>query len=436
MKKFFKRALLLTAAVCAVWTPFGGAAYANENAAGKTLTISVFVENEVLNAAARKFEESHAGVNVDIVPLFKDSSEINGMAYENDVQRYSQQVNTALISGGGEDIISVGEITWSKLADRGKLADLNEYLTFPEGAYYQNVLDAFLYKGKRYTVPLCFSFDVAIRDADFDRNNFIGAEPPTDLSMDELFALADNLDTPLFNYGTERHNKFDQINIAAHVFNVYFKDFIDMENKKADVNNETFVSLLKSVQALHNAGKLYPGDRVGSLNGLITIFQAYSPLESSLGVIDYTGMFFISGSGGQNRIGANGLLNFMPAINANSQHKALAAEFITFLLSDEMQTSPEIMFFSPVNKKAAAEMARLNYESYRNSGIFIPEGFDLEKNIAAFEKLANRLTHTDYNDRQIQYFVRAEMERYFGGETSAEQAAQNLQSKLTLYLQE
>ena len=50
--------------------------------------------------------------------------------------------------------------------------------------------------------------------------------------------------------------------------------------------------------------------------------------------------------------------------------------------------------------------------------------------------LAENLTVAKHSDSTIDSFVWAEMTRFFNGETSAEQSAKNLQSRLSTYLKE
>ncbi len=120
----------------------------------------------------------------------------------------------------------------------------------------------------------------------------------------------------------------------------------------------------------------------------------------------------------------------MPAINVNSPYRELAADFIKHMLSPQMQVSPELMF-SPVNREAAATLG----EEFKAHGEGEP-GFDYDTNAKKFDQMVSQLKFAKNNDPNINSFIMSELISFFEGRQSAEQAASNLQSKLTLYLNE
>jgi multiple sugar transport system substrate-binding protein len=151
----------------------------------------------------------------------------------------------------------------------------------------------------------------------------------------------------------------------------------------------------------------------------------------SNGTEDYTGVFLLSNGEGKSPFSSVG---FLPAVNANSANKELALDFLRFMLSEEMQSSPELLF-NPINRKASAGLAAEIFASVEADG-FAPEGFDLEANLDLFDNMADKLGVAEYSDRAVKEFVWAELERFFAGEVSALQAAANLQTTLNTYLKE
>ncbi len=90
----------------------------------------------------------------------------------------------------------------------------------------------------------------------------------------------------------------------------------------------------------------------------------------------------------------------------------------------------------PVHYKAGDENARLSYENFLDAGFEPTEGFGLEANIAMFEEMAAKLNSVGCGDRIIQNFLRDELASYFDGGQTAWQCAENLQARLTMYLNE
>ncbi len=385
---------------------------------GEELTIAAFMDSQFLQFAAKKYEEIHDGVKININTYSTKD--------EKDVSKYSQIINTALMSGKGEDIIDVSHISWAKLAEKNKLMDLTGAVNLDPAKYYQNVIDAYLYKGKRYTIPLCFAFEAYHFD-----DALTGKENPANLMLNGLLDLSDRYTadgtTMLFDdsgYG------MGQTTLAYKLFTLNFKDFVDVENKKANVDGAKFISLLESVQSIADRLIIKKSGDVP----LIHQFLLYSPAMSHLGTVDYNDMFLLTNEAGQ---GSFSTIGFLPAVNANSTKKERTLDFIQFLISEEMQSSPELMY-CPVNKTAAEEAAKLVFADAKSGG-YMPDGFDedsLERNIAKFNGFAGYLSVVEYSDDFIRDFVLTEMTRYFQGEESADQAAKNLQSKLNTYLKE
>jgi multiple sugar transport system substrate-binding protein len=404
-----KKLMLLL--ILALLPLYGCGAKEAEEEPGGTLTIATLRGSEFLNDAARRYEEAHDGVTVEITAYWNENDT------EMDAAKYSQIVNTALMSGKGEDIIDVSSLTWTKIADKNKLVDLNGLLDLDPQKYHLSVLDAFLYNGKRYTLPLCFTFEAF---------QFYGAaaliETPKDRTIDDLLKLAEDyrdVQMDAGGYGIA----YSKMEIAMKLFNLDFNTYVNIQKKEASVDNPRFISMLEKVNNLPAVLMEYPAI-AGQSN-------VYSPAMTQNGVEDLSNMFLLTNEAGQSMLST---IYLMPAISVNSVKKKLAADFIQFLLSDEMMTSPE-MYFCPVNKNAVAERARLTYESAAAEG-YAPEGFDLEKNIALFNKLTERLGVVANSDMIIYEFTATEIERYLNGDQTAEQAAKNLQSRLTTYLQE
>ncbi len=170
---------LFISSLLALMLAFTACGDASAPAAETTLTVSTYFYDEQINFAAKRFQETHEGVTVEVIPFI----DIDGQWRE--PEEYSQMINAAIMSGGGEDIIDVSQVTWEKLADKNKLVDLNQYLKLNPEELRMNILDAFLYNGKRFAVPLSFHFE-AYRFNQAYRDD----SSPEDLNLLKLTALA------------------------------------------------------------------------------------------------------------------------------------------------------------------------------------------------------------------------------------------------------
>jgi len=381
----------------------------NASNTSNELTIATWRESTFLETAARRFEELHDGRYTITINMYDDHAS------------YAQAINTALMGGRGEDIIDVTRIPWQRLANVDRLVDLTDKIDFAPGEFYQGVLDAYLHGGRRYVIPLSFAFAAFC----FNFTGVVSPESrPSQLNIETLIALVEAYPgNQLWLSGSG----LNSTTLALMLFTLDFDQYIDLMNRQANIDNENFITLLENVQSLGESLELYPL----SENALFLEDMLYGPAMSMNGLMDYTYMVLMTNDRGEARFDSIG---FTPAINANSTNQDLATKFITFLLSHEMQASPELMF-NPVHRAATTEMATLLLESIRAGG-YAAAGFDLENNITAFNRLAENLSVSNTSDPFITGFVMDEMTRFFDGEVTAQQAATNLQGRLTTYLNE
>jgi multiple sugar transport system substrate-binding protein len=270
----------------------------------------------------------------------------------------------------------------------------------------------------RYVIPLGFNINA------FRLNDDITFEiNPNRFTLEDVIALAHAYpDLEIFHSPMG----MDATLLAYRVFELYFDEFIDLQNRVANVDNDKFINLLEDIKPI--------ADRIMVTSWATPPIVIETVLHNIVmnveGIQDYTGFSIMTNSRGEGLVSAR---NHM-AINANSQNQELAARFLQFLLSEEMQSSPE-MLATPVNRNAAITGSSAMLESQRVLG-FMPEGVDFETNLAVFNSLADSLTIAGTSDPFIGDFVRTEMTRFFDGEVTAAQAARNLQARLTTYLNE
>jgi len=125
-------------------------------------------------------------------------------------------------------------------------------------------------------------------------------------------------------------------------------------------------------------------------------------------------------------------------MNANSKNKRLAWEFIKFIISEKPQLSSNLIGL-PVNKAAFAEITNKSY------GINADENFALtdDKDINGYNEYMGYLNsfigectpHIE-TDPTIDIMVKQEISSFLNGEKTAEETANVLQNKVSLYLNE
>ncbi len=405
-----------------------------QTALQKDLNISICFDSQFLQLAVKKYQKAHQDVSIHLNPLATDG----------DRDQYAQVINTSIMSGKADDIIDVSPLSFWKLADKNMLVDLDEFLgkDLASENYFTDVLDAYRYKGKQYTLPLSFVIEAYQMDERVSKALGI-TKIPSHLTLDDLLSFSQPMPKDGKNMLFDNSAAgMSDVTLAYRLFSLDMKKYVDLENKKVNFNNEDFISLLEKVKSLNEKKQMatekgYKNKELfytSDTQSLLHIYNLYSPAMCQSGTVAYSNLIPLT-----NQEGFSTLSNteFMPAISQNSKNKELAADFIKFLLSQEMQTSPELLY-CPVNKNAVAVASQFIYEDSKAGG-YLPAGFDettLQQNIEKHNELAKVSTMLDYFDRNIRNFVMAEMTHYFAGEESAEQSAKNLETKINTYLKE
>ncbi len=411
--------------------------------ANKELNISLFREDAYVSLAAKKYEESHSGIKINVNAYMN----ANDSGADKTSEKYTQILSTSLMSGKGDDIIDVSPISFFKLADKDMLLDLSEPLkeSLNNDDYYMSVINAYQYHNKLYCMPISFVYDAYSLNQETAKALGIKMNERT-FSLDTIKAYAEQIKsgekTALFD---DSASGMSDVSLAYKLFSLNMPKFVKMETKEVSIeNNQEFISILKAVkniadkkQIATQAGYTRQENFYDGINqSLINIFGIYSPSMCQSGVVDYTAknLKLLTNKEGYSTFGS---YSAIPAINNKTKNKDLAIDFVRFLISKEMQTSTELMY-CPVNKAAVKEASQLIVDNAAAEG-YLPQGFThetLDTNIKVFNEMAQNTTMLEFTDMVIRDFTMDEMTRFFAAEESAEQAAKNLQAKIDTYLKE
>lgn len=130
---------------------------------------------------------------------------------------------------------------------------------------------------------------------------------------------------------------------------------------------------------------------------------------------------------------------FNLGLNSKSKVQQEAWAFMKFLLSEQIQQSPELSGF-PVNKKMAEK--RIDDAADKLAGGQLEHAFDAVEPAAAKEKaeeIKKLLEHTGVKlslDFKVQSIAIEEFNAYMSGQKSAEEVSKLIQNRVTTYLNE
>lgn len=402
------------------------------------ISISAMSEQEFMTIAANRFMAMYPRVKVNINAyrgLAKDAGERPSNEYN--TENYRNFLNTKIMTGKAEDIIFTAHLPAKKYVDMGVFEDLSNFLSNSKEInadnYFMNVLEASRdEEGKLYMLPLVCSFQVISFDSRLVSENKSKLDGGLKtINFEDASVFAQQLLS-----GTGKKNAYLTQGDAAYYLNYILKDkrkqFVDIEQKRTNIDTDKYVEILNQVKnladksffAAKNSIDFYNMEYYFAFRVQQDIQAAFNSLDSSTGDCNALPLSDADGN-----VYANP--NYSIGINSASKNKEMAWEFVKFLLSDEIQSSPSFYGLC-VNKKGFEASIVRNLKLFGGDrGNVSKEEY---KNL--LENWVMQVNAYDNFDPVIYDFFAEENGKFFEGKQSAKETAQILQAKVNKYLNE
>ena len=394
------------------------------------------------------FKSMYPDVEVDV-------REFGDMFDPGSYEHYMAAIRADLMTGAGPDIVLLSdELDPYKAMEAGVFYDLNSFIDNDneDGAlnlsdYNQAVLDAGVYNGKRYLMPVSYTFPGIITTGESLRAN---ALPPSgDLTFDEYldalksFADANNT-TPFTQQNKQLHPFLDwsglelidndsrRVNrdaIRSEAFrkiidtykSYYAYDFIEDDYLNDDAN------VLARQERLFTPG--YSDSPNGFFMDYSMIYHESSPVVSAIKSVDGNVVAQVKD---------------FAVISANSPNKVNAWRFLKVLLSDQYQVSSDRCYYFPVLKGALEKRFEGNMspniafssQQYNNGEPIGWEYFAPLDEFDSFYRLAGGVNSAVLNRAQTHEFLWYSMIPYLEGNKDYETCLAEFENRLELYVSE
>ncbi len=370
---------------------------------------------------------------------------------------YRDKRVTSILAGEGPDIIldSMSSfLSFSKVVESNVLCDLNQYISmdkdFKFSDFYTKVLDMGVIDSKRYYIPLNFQIPMLWSSRSLLENNNIEIDDSVwtfeDLmKIKEKFITDKNAQQYLFvtDFYTILQSNWDK--------------YIDITEKKVKFNSDEFIHLLEDYKAIHpyildyyklkgpelfieymkNNSLLFSFENLAPKSVWINNTAANKVLKSQLELFLYPGV-----DGNNHPIGFAG--EFISITNS-CKNKKDAYQFIKLLLSEKFQADEENLSI-PINKHAYKAVLNRYYGDEGNNKLIynyadadkpqytsIPLSDDI---IKSMNKFINNMYSCYYIDANILYIVNEQVESFILGKQTSAQAANAIQNRVSIYLNE
>jgi len=394
-----------------------------------TLKMYAVEETTLLQNAAAMYHREHPDVLIEVQYGYTQNDYYSRA--EMDVNGIYQQLNTMLMGDGAPDILVLDHLNADSYADKGLLVDINDLIAPMEdkGELLSNITGAYRKEdGKRYLVPLQFSFTMAIgRDI-------------TGSDMASLESLAGFLSGKTESYMGPQ--------TAGELVDKFYPFFCDRIVKDKQLDREALAKVLESLkQIADNSGIV--AER-GSEERAYTVWDL--PWKAKLAFDEAEGfnnsMYPVAMKDYIKGDFAAFENTFIPSaeigICTKSEHQDIAMDFIAFCLSEAVQGTDYYEGF-PVNaamleKLAAADRSEIT----ACTTVQVGEGAEEMFYINAYSKetaqkltdICKELDRPVKRDEKIRDTLAECLYEYFTGNQSVDAVMDKIEGGLKMYLAE
>lgn len=365
---------------------------------------------------------------------------------ESDADAGLDRFKSDMLSGKIADIICTENLPFAMMADKGMFEDLTPFMERDLNAedYYTNFFDSVSYVGKQYQIG--FSFTVGTLAA---KEEYVGTQEG--YSIAEFIDLLESLpeEIPPFS-DADKMIMLRQMCIFNNL-----GAFVDTKARTCRFDSEEFISLLELCNTFPDT---VPAPESGTLEWMelmdsraddflkdeaVFLYAHFGGPESFHKIIDgnfggETVTFTGYPKAGESGNGAVFEPDFLLAMNAQSRYQEEIWEIMKTMLSEETQRSiggvPVLRSVLP--EKIAAYLEEPAKSWYGGPQLMVKLDPPTQEQMERFADYIEEIDARSYTDQTIRNIIEEEAEMYFAGDSTAQECAEMIQSRVSLYLSE
>lgn len=438
--KYFIRKMLLLFGGCLLFSGCGKDVEIREDTPASshkdTIAIAVFDEDtDRLRDIVIKFNDSHPEYEIEI-------REYIGEKLNDGVKRFQADI----VSGKLPDIIDVASLDVESYVKQGVLEDLSVYFEqdkeIGQDDFLKNVLNAYRFENGLYAVPTTFWISSMMGKAQ-DLNGITG------WTFEEYQTYVEGLENP-----QKVLNGSSGTNFFGRLMEQYGMSFIDMKSGTCSFQNNDFISLLNcSMQYPEKAGFEDKGQEIEMIqDGQIALLPVIinNPSSYLIYKAEFDNDFTFVGFPSQNGTGTK-LTVFGAAygISKDCKHKDAVWELFKKLITDDNMVFDGFPTYQKNLDEAFAFISEENYhlndkgEKIQDSFLKVPYGDTVldvygatAEDIDFLKDLIMNADSPNVRNMEIYNILLEEAETFFKGSKSAEEVAEIIQKRISLYLSE
>ena len=323
---------------------------------------------------------------------------------------------TELGAGKGYDIYLLRESQWQQLRDADVFEDLLPWMnadsSAPLDVMRPGIRQALTKNGSLYRLPVGYTISTYAVDP-----NRLEAFTP-----EAVLSACMSSDVPLYPFIANSGGE-DGFHYAPAMAALCARDYVDIENASCSFDSDSFKAQLQLLK-LQEAAKAEPFP----CNGLL-----YYDVIADVGTIAYDAeryllppmeQYIFCGYPSDHADGSVLHFSELFAVNTSSRQKSGAYAFLRYLLTQPCQETMRLRL--PVNDPVLQTQL---------TGLLEKEAIT-QREIVLFYQLVDGLRTADYPTATVEQIIREELAPYLAGDATEDEAAERIQSRVYLYLQE
>lgn len=416
----------------------------------KTVVIAVTGSNRFLETAAQKFEDLHPDIHIEIkeyLAMPKTDGGTTSAISQADMEKYVQTVTTQALSGKASDLIDMTNLPQDKFVSKNVLVNLYDLMaqdsTFDKSRYYENILKSSQNGDGLYAMPFSFSPQFVAGKKSVLEKAGISIDDKT-WTWGQFKNIAKKLQDQVGQDYVAFVNLLPNQLLADYIEKNY-SDLI--QDGKANFDSELFRGMMNEIKSMYDEGILQAEFSYDYDKALFSMTSLYNPAMDLINVLkEDTQLFNRPTSNGQSG-GGEYSSYFTLGLNSKSQVQQEAWEFLKFLLSDEMQSSPELPSGYPIHKGIVDKKFHEAKEKLLQGGTLEVSGFPVEvpdnldmsmvdERIATMKQQLENASKKLTSDMKVFSIAMEEFEAFMNGQKTAEEVSKLIQNRVTTYLNE
>ena len=323
---------------------------------------------------------------------------------------------TELGAGKGYDIYLLRETQWQQLRDADVFEDLLPWMnadsSAPLDVMRPGIRQALTKNGSLYRLPVGYTISTYAVDP-----NWLEAFTP-----EAVLAACTSSDVPLYPFIANSGGE-DGFTYAPAMAALCARDYVDIETASCSFDSDSFKAQLQLLK-LQEAAKAEPFP----CNGLL-----YYDVIADVGTIAYDAeryllppmeQYIFCGYPSDHANGSVLHFSELFAVNTSSRQKSGAYAFLRYLLTQPCQETMRLRL--PVNDPVLQTQLAGQLEKEAIT----------QREIKLFYQLVDGLRTADYPTDTVEQIIREELAPYLAGDATEDEAAERIQSRVYLYLQE